>query len=75
VDQIPDGRSFGDYGGMKPRVCAGLMVIKKRYVNSDEDTVHYDEDPILVGVTGKGNCFLCGKEGPKYKLCKDIYCE
>jgi hypothetical protein len=35
VDNIPEGRAFGDYGGMKPRVCAGLKVVEKRYVDSD----------------------------------------
>jgi hypothetical protein len=60
---------------MKPREYVGFRVIDKQIVDSDEESIKPDTEPILVGVKGKGYCFICGKEGPKYKLCKDIYCE
>jgi hypothetical protein len=59
---------------MKIREYVGFTVIDKKKVDSDEESIKPEADPILVGVKGKGYCFLCRKEGPKY-LCKYIYCE
>jgi hypothetical protein len=48
-DHIPDGRSFRDYGGYKPQTYSGVTVIEKKYVDSDEESIKPDIDPIMVG--------------------------
>jgi hypothetical protein len=78
VANLPKNGKWGDYGAYKKgHTSSGITVVQTTFINSDDETIDNSDakELILTGVTGKGRCFMCGKEGPKYKICKDISCE
>jgi hypothetical protein len=57
-----------------PPQPSGIGIYRTILVNDDHKPLENDRELILVGVTGKGTCPICGETGPLYGLCGNKDC-